>query len=137
METFKIILTRLKPVNKVQTLGEATVFKGGLKIYSFKTLELPWKENANLISCIPTGKYAVIKRTSPKFGEHFYLTNVPGRDLILIHAGNYNTQTHGCILPGTKFLDINGDFILDVVESKTVMSKLNKLMPKEFYIEII
>ena len=107
------------------------------------TLELPWKENKRRVSCIPAGRYTVVRRTSPKYGEHFHITNVPNRDLILIHAGNYagskNPKTKmsdilGCILVGTSMYDINADGIVDITNSKKAMKKLLKLLPQEPFI---
>lgn len=64
------------------------------------TLELPWRENAKNVSCIPTGLYEVIPHESPKFGECFLVNDVPGRSAILFHAGNTTSDTKGCILVG-------------------------------------
>lgn len=66
------------------------------------TIELPWKENEPRNSCIPEGCYAIQKRSSPKFGQHFLITNVPNRSLILIHPANHaKTELQGCIAPVT------------------------------------
>jgi hypothetical protein len=124
-------ITRLSD-DKVQTLGKLTF---GDK--SFHTLELPWKNNERKVSCIPAGKYKVIKRNSPKYGTHFHVQNVPGRDLILIHHGNYHTDILGCILVGKGLTDINGDGRKDVTQSKVAMSELIQLLPAEFNLEII
>lgn len=51
-------------------------------------IELPWKNNASQISCIPEGEYELRKRWSQKFGWHFELMNVPCREYILIHPAN-------------------------------------------------
>lgn len=45
--------------------------------------------------------------TSPKFGVT-YLLDVPGRSEIILHQGNIATDTHGCILIGSKFGRIKG-----------------------------
>lgn len=110
-----------------QTLGELTFGE-----FSCKTLELPWLNNERKISCIPTGEYEVIKRESAKYGSHFYVTNVEDRSYILIHAGNYNKHTLGCILVGDKHLDINGDGYRDVTNSKLTMQELNDILPQVF-----
>jgi hypothetical protein len=66
------------------------------------TIELPWLNNQQLISCIPEGEYVLQKRFSPKFKWHLHLRNVPGRDLILIHPANdAATELLGCIAPVT------------------------------------
>lgn len=100
--------------------------------YAFHTLELPWKNNEPRVSCIPAGRYEVVKRHSPKYGDHFHVLNVPNRSYILIHAGNYNRDTLGCILVGTGLEDINGDGDKDVTDSRTAMHELNRLLPDSF-----
>jgi hypothetical protein len=64
------------------------------------TIELPWKNNQAGVSCIPEGKYDLVKRWSPKFGSHLQILNVPGRELILIHPANDALlELRGCIAP--------------------------------------
>jgi hypothetical protein len=128
----RIHTVRLRQDGEVQTLGHGIVFDGLQKIFEFKTLELPWKENQRRISCIMGGKYKVEKRYSPKFGLCFHFLNVKGRDHILCHAGNYHDDTLGCILPGAGFTDIDGDGYTDVYSSKVTLNKLLEIMPDEF-----
>ena len=50
---------------------------------------------------VPTGQYKASIYLSPRFGrEVILLHNVPNRPYIEIHAGNYATDTEGCILVG-------------------------------------
>jgi len=64
------------------------------------TIELPWKDNQHKISCIPEGKYELVKRYSIKFRWHLQLKNVEDRDLILIHPANDAfRELKGCIAP--------------------------------------
>jgi len=128
----RITLKRLSD-DGVQTLGILTNVTG--KVYH--TLELSWKKNAKQISCIPKGIYKVRKRTSAKYGEHFHILNVPNRDFILCHHGNYHTDILGCILPGKGLADINKDGSLDVTGSRQAMKELLATLPKEFELEII
>lgn len=65
-----------------------------------KTIELPWRDNAPRVSCVPEGRYLLRRRHSAKFGWHYELVDVPGRHLILIHKGNDALQElQGCIAP--------------------------------------
>lgn len=120
----------------VQTLGTITVMESDTQLFSCKSLELPWLNNNQNVSCIPTGVYKVIKRYSDKYGNHFHVQNVPNRSEILIHSGNYFTQTRGCILVGDKLEDINNDGNLDVVNSKATLTRLNQILPNEFNLTI-
>lgn len=88
----------------------------------YSTLELPDKDNAKNISCIPVGRYKIIKHISPKFGKCFYVKNVPNREHILIHAGNTTADTEGCILVGQKFGKLNN--LPAIMSSKTALQKL-------------
>ena len=120
-----------------QTLGELAVNDmNGVTLFSCKTLELPWKDNAKRKSCIPTGAYKVKKRNSLKYGNHFHIQNVPNRDFILIHNANYWFQLLGCIAVGENHIDINKDGKKDVTNSKVTMEKLNKWLPNEFILTI-
>ena len=103
----------------------------------FYTLELPYKDNQKQISCIPIGTYKVVKRNSPRFGDHFHILDVPNRSYILIHHGNFYTDIKGCILVGNDIFDLNGDNELDVINSKESMRQLNQLLPNEFTLEIL
>lgn len=52
-------------------------------------------------TAIPTGTYKVTIRWSPHFNRMLpHIESVPGFDYILIHAGNTNKDTRGCILVG-------------------------------------
>ena len=67
------------------------------------TLELPWENNKQNVSCIPAGEYKCQSVQSPKFGDTWEICGVKGRDDILFHKGNYLRDTHGCILVGLHF----------------------------------
>ena len=85
-----------------------------------ETLELPSNDNKVCKSSIPVGVYDVVSRNSPKFKQHFSLTEVHGRTNILIHTGNYPKNTTGCILVGkTRGKDA-------INSSRVTMNKLNQ-----------
>ncbi len=68
------------------------------------TLELPWRDNAHNLSCVPPGQYVAYRRWSPKRDcEVFQLKDVPGRDNIELHVGNFPGDTDGCILLGSNY----------------------------------
>ena len=133
----RILLERIND-NGTQTIGRMNVLdESGSSVFDCHTLELPWKDNNNNVSCIPVGEYKVVKRYSPKYGNHFHVTGVPGRSYILIHKGNYFTDIRGCILVGTGVSDINRDGQIDVTSSGVAMKELLKIMPKEFTLTIL
>ena len=133
---FRAELTRQKS-DKKQTLGTLTVYDAtGKKVFDCKTLELDWQNNQRQESCIPVGNYEITPRTSPKYGSHFLVNNVPGRDTILIHQGNYNRDILGCILVGAAHIDIDGDGYKDVTSSKATLEKLLKTAPQGFQLTI-
>lgn len=120
-----------------QNLGMLFVIENENIIFNCFTLELPDFNNKKNISQIPRGFYKVKRRFSERFKNHFHILNVPGRELILIHTGNYYTQTEGCILVGDRLSDINKDNVLDVLNSDNTMKELLRILPNEFDIEII
>jgi hypothetical protein len=127
----EITLRRLATQGK-QITGE--IIRAGTVVA--KTIELEWKDNARRISCIPIGTYTVVKRTSNKYGNHFHLINVPGRDMILIHSGNYYSDSLGCIIVGSDHKDIDKDGMVDVVNSKATLSRMFTTFPDRFKLVI-
>tara|TARA_R110001592_G_scaffold293107_1_gene562612 strand:- start:218 stop:622 length:405 start_codon:yes stop_codon:yes gene_type:complete len=82
------------------TIGE--LFLNGERMCD--TLENPWLDNQKNISCIPEGIYPVRIRLPRESATRDYLhllvQDVPNRDWILFHRGNYPKDTSGCILVG-------------------------------------
>lgn len=113
-----------------QTIGE--LFVDGVEFC--KTLELKWLNNERCASCIPEGSYHVVKRTAHENRKynHFHVTNVPGRTYILIHIGNYKTDSLGCILVGDRYIDLNKDGLVDVANSTATLKRLYDAVPDEF-----
>jgi hypothetical protein len=132
----KATITRDK-LQEAQTLGTLVLTdEEGNKLFSCKTLELPWLDNKRNESCIPLGNYKVITRQSARYNKHYHIQDVSGRSFILIHIGNFKSQTKGCILIGEKLADLNSDGYKDVTNSKLTMQKLLKIAPEGFDLEI-
>lgn len=78
------------------------------------TLELPWRKNAQRISCIPEGSYTCDvtydRQTAGglKIPKTFEVKDVPNRHGVLFHIGNTTNDTHGCILLAAKFGVLGG-----------------------------
>lgn len=112
-----------------QTLGSLVAYCGTNEIFSCKTLELPWRNNEQFISRIPPGEYRVVRRESQQYKQHWHVKDVRGRELILIHPGNFKKDSSGCILVGRDIRDIDGDGWRDVTSSKPTMRQLNNVIP--------
>ena len=78
------------------------------------TVEQPWLENMQDVSCIPAGRYRCARVNSPRFGDTFEVTGVPGRSHVLFHRGNSIHDTRGCILVAEEF---GGTFGAPVIAS--------------------
>ena len=91
------------------TIGE--LFLNGERMCD--TLENPYINNERRISCIPAGQYKVRLRTARESASRDYLhllvQDVPNRKWILLHRGNYASDTNGCVLVGlgTKHNKVN------------------------------
>ena len=136
VEVLIAYLIRRKHLDK-QTLGTMFLFDDTEVVFACSTLEPPWRNNLSNISCIPAGDYIVEHRHSDKYRDHFWVREVEGRELILIHPGNYARDTKGCILVGSAFRDIDGDGTMDVVQSKMTMLQLRRKAPDAFTLRVI
>lgn len=75
------------------------------------TNELPWRDNAPQVSCIPLGTYVVRWSESPRLRKFTYeILGVPDRSGIRIHEGNFagdkargfDSHSLGCPLAGDR-----------------------------------
>lgn len=125
----------LRTYREKQTEGNLIVFDDQDKpIFTCKTLELPWRDNQRMVSCIPEGEYMVHKRAGHALRKytHFHIQDVPNRTWILIHSGNYVWHVQGCVLVGDAHKDINKDGLKDVTNSKATLAILVDLLPDKF-----
>lgn len=98
------------------------------------TLEDSWLNNKNNISCIPEGAYQVVKHFGQKYKDVWRLENVKGRSGILIHWGNTDFDTEGCILVGEKFGTLYGKPA--ILHSMAAIRALRKVLPDQFLLNI-
>ena len=131
-----ITILRTKMTER-QTLGTLFVWQGERKLYECATLELPWVGNQRRVSCIPAGTYTCRKHRSPRFASCIWVQQVPNRDGILIHVGNFVRQIEGCILPGKAHRDIDRDGLVDVANSADALRGLLAVLPDTFPLRII
>ena len=104
----KATVTRLENTED-GVLGELRLFDHlGHEVLHLHTLEDDWKDNQPSISCIPAGKYICKRDVWHKKGVVvFQITDVPGRDRILIHYGNTEENVKGCIVVGLSTGTLN------------------------------
>lgn len=123
--------------NEIQTLGTLNLIDDNNQVlFSCVTLELPWKSNAKNISCIPAGMYRAQMIWSNKFNYHFVISGVADRTSILIHVGNYTSETKGCILAG-KFLRPNNKGAgMMLIESQPTLTTLIQLVRKQIPLHV-
>ena len=101
------------------TLGRLTLPSG----HVLATIERPWKDNAQQISCIPAGEYHCELTMSPRFRRMLYeVQNVPNRGGIRIHVANWASELHGCIAVGL----VHGPDM--VLKSTIAMQRMNDLL---------
>jgi hypothetical protein len=98
------------------------------------TCELPWRDNAPETSCIPAGIYPCVPHNSPAHPGTWELQNVPNRSEILIHNGNTERDSLGCIVVGNEFGTIDG--LPAVLNSQSTLGVLRKTLPQAFQLEI-
>lgn len=99
-------------LTRFETSDQGTFGRLSIDGYSekFFTGELPWRENASNVSCIPAGKYRGAWTYSARFRRMMYLVApVLERAGIRIHPANlmganppYRAQLNGCISLGEK-----------------------------------
>jgi hypothetical protein len=94
------------------------------------SLELPYINNEHNISSIPTGEYELKWTFSNKYQREMYqVMNVPNRNGIRIHSGNYINDSLGCILLG-QGSDIFNER-LQVNNSRIAVQQFEELLNKK------
>jgi hypothetical protein len=116
-----------------QDIGVCTLGKISLDGEFFAyVLENPWLDNKRMVSCIPAGYYRLEPHVSPKYGNCYALfgKNVgiddEERTHILIHSGNIEKHTHGCLLLGSSVGCLDGQ--VAVLNSRNTVKRLMKVL---------
>lgn len=99
------------------------------------TLENPWVLNKPYISSIPEGEYMGMPFNGNKYKDVYEIVPVQDRSAILIHHGNYEKDTMGCILVGLSSGMMNGEPA--IMQSRNAMAYLKSLLGKEEFAVII
>tara|TARA_R110001592_G_scaffold26400_2_gene98921 strand:+ start:594 stop:1058 length:465 start_codon:yes stop_codon:yes gene_type:complete len=78
-------------------------------------------------TAIPSGTYQVVKHDSNKFPKSLKLEDVPDFTGIVIHGGNNEEDTSGCILLGAK-KDDNGADSSTISDCYKILKSLSELI---------
>ena len=103
----------------------------------FCTMELPWKDNALRVSCIPAGNYPWEKWHSPTFKREVIRLrdeSVMPRSAILCHVANAPTEILGCIAPGMRWAEWHSGW--GVASSKMALDKIMAALPDSGRIDV-
>lgn len=128
-KTIDVYLTRLRRSDH-GTEGFLTVPSLGFSCF---TLELPWRDNRQDVSCIPPGIYSMVWRVT-KRRSTYHIKKVPNRTWVLVHSGNFagdvtkglKTHVEGCVLLGNRMGWLGGQRA--VLSSRLTVRKFNRLM---------
>ncbi len=127
-----VLIKRAYSTDKV-TLGMVDI--EGIDHRPIFTLENPWRGNKPFVSRIPVNKYLCRPFSGRKYKNVYQVTDVPGRSYILFHAGNFESNTNGCILLGLSCGLLLGEAA--VLSSRRAMKYFNSLIGNEdFYLTI-
>jgi hypothetical protein len=122
---------------KEQTIGKFFLLDNNNSVIKeFHSMELPWLDNQQNISCIPTGNYKAVIHYSPTFGKCLWIKDVEGRSEILIHAANFFYDLRGCIAIGKDLYDIDGDSYIDITSSRDSLTELMELLDNQTVVDI-
>jgi hypothetical protein len=98
------------------------------------TLEETWLDNIPRESCIPAGSYECRKYSGTKYKDVWEVRNVPQRTAILIHWGNTERNTAGCILVGKYFAQFGEQ--KGIADSVKTFAMLRNTLPDRFTLHI-
>lgn len=97
-------------------------------------MELPWDANQPNVSCVPIDEYEVVRHDSVAHPHTWELLNVPGRTGILIHNGNTDNDSLGCIIVGMSEGELDGKPA--VLSSVSCLDMLRGVLPDNFVLNI-
>ena len=134
-----------------RTIGCLSYISFG-KWYQFSTLELPYKNNQIMVSCVPENDmyddkldeeqnekkhlhYIASRHYSKKAGKTFSIES-PGRTGIIFHAGNTAKDTQGCILIG-EYFEMHRDTGPYLMNSAKAFELFKKSLDAFSYFELI
>ena len=130
-------------IQRLTTSYEGTIGWLHFPWNSYLSLELPWRGNIPMYSCIPPGRYPVRWTKSPRLKRFTYeILGVPKRAGIRIHAGNYAgavdrgylSNSLGCPLLGRKLSNLPQ---LSIMRSRDAVLEMESILAgKSWILEI-
>ena len=139
MRRWLLTRTYLSPLANLATIGMLLepVPVDGLKRLDrhFIIIEPPWKQNQENVSCIPEGTYNIAWRTFPSHGRRLWVRDTSPRTDVMLHAGNFQKDTLGCLLPNLRFGIANNQ--PRGYESQKALSLIEATVGPEEEIELI
>lgn len=102
------------------------------------TIELPWKDNARNVSCIPDGCYELELWFTDRFKHHLVVRDVPGRSGILIHPANDAfKELRGCIAPVSHLSGVGkGLYSRSALDKLVMLAERSKTRNEPLYLKI-
>lgn len=129
------VATLLRQYRPYGTFGILTL-PSGLEL---ATVERPWINNRQNVSCIPASEYKVDwmdRSASGKYKRIWHVQDVPDRSGILFHTANLVMELQGCIAMGIRHGRLGGQDA--VLSSGAALNKMRaELAGKDFMLVII
>lgn len=128
-----------------ETLGHLRLVVGGQCRFSCCALELLGRGNRQYVSRLPAGTYVAERvPSSPSFDyPHLWIHDegsiyaASDREGVKVHIANFVRQLRGCIAVGRRYIDLDGDGLLDVTRSTETLRELVDLAPAETELKIM
>ena len=96
------------------------------------TLEPADRENEVNRSSIPAQQYRCRRWKSTRFGDTYLVMDVPGRSGIVLHPGNTDTDTAGCIILAQHFGKLRGNRAV-LNSGRTFQRFITRMRPHDFF----
>jgi len=124
MKDLHLVLTRFAHTKEAGVFGTLTAT--GHPEFALCTIERPWLQNRQNLSCIPLGMYKATKGNFRGKYSNLELQDVPNRFAIEVHRANTCQDVEGCIGVGLYLGMIQEQWA--VVQSIAAMDRLMDLV---------
>lgn len=128
-----MITVKLKRTQHLPTATLGTLTIEGVKTDPIYTLENPLRKT-DKDNRIPAGSYTCIPYSGTKYKDVYLVKDVPNRSAILLHYGNFESDTLGCVLLGNKQVTSPKPAVLD---SRMCFARFRSLIGKQEFTLVI